>query len=394
MKQTLNIFRRIRIISGSEIRMFVHRPALVFLTIIIPVMTVVMLTTMMYSGLPTKLPAGIVDQDNTHISRTIVHTMDAFQQTDLRYSYPNFQAAREAMIRGDISAFFVIPKGTTQDALFNRQPSIAFYTNEAYYVAGTLLMKDMRFVSEMIGLALTRETLYARGSTPHQAATVIQPITIETHPLNNPYLNYSVYLNNVLVPGIFMLAVMISTAYIVGLEWKNGTQRRLYNLSGRNPALALFAKLLPLTLLYFLIIVLYCVVFYKILLFPCHCGIFRMILIGWLAVLASQGLALTFLGLFAGQMRLAMCLCSLWGIVAVSITGFTYPVTAMDPILMDLSNLFPLRHYYLLYSNQALNGYPFHYALPHLGALVAFVLVPIFLLPRYAYAFLHLKYKA
>lgn len=386
--------RRILRISRREIRLFTHRPALLFLTMVMPVLTVVMLTTMMYSGLPTKLPAGIVDQDNTKISRTIVRTMDAFQQTNIKYSYPNFQTARDAMIRGDISAFFVIPKGTTDKALFNRQPSISFYTNESYYVAGTLLMKDMRFVGEMVGLALTRESMYARGKTPYQAASIIQPIVIETHPLNNPYLNYSVYLNNVLVPAIFMLIVMISTAYITGLEWKNNTQRRLFAMANNNPAVALVGKLLPLTLLYFLIIVLYDVIFYKILLFPCHCGIGRMILFGWLAVLASQGLALTFLGLFAGQMRLAMCLCSLWGIVAVSITGFTFPVTAMDPILMNLSNFFPLRHYYLLYANQALNGYPLHYALPHLGALVVFILVPVFLLPHYADAFLHYKYKA
>lgn len=393
MSGNKSVFRRIRNIAAREVGLYVHRPALLFITLIVPLLSVVMFTTMMYSGLPTKLPAGIVDQDNTKISRTIVRTMDAFQQTDIKYSYPDFQTAKDAMIRGEICAFFLIPRGTTREALFNRQPSISFFTNEAYYVPGTLLMKDMRYVSEIVGLALARETLYARGKTVYQAATVMQPIVIETHPLNNPYLNYSVYLNTMIVPAIFFLIVMISTAYIMGLEWKNGTQRRVYAMAGNNPAIAIIGKILPLTLLYFLIMLLYTVVFYKILHFPCHCSVWVMVAFGWLGVLASQGVALIFLGILPGNLRIATCLCSLWGIVAVSITGFTYPVSAMDPPLMELSNFFPLRHYYLLYVNQALNGYPLHYVLPHLGALALFAIIPVFLLPVYNTAFRHYHYK-
>lgn len=69
------------------------------------------------------------------------------------------------MQRGEIYAFFYIPAGTTAEALANRQPTISFYTNESYFVPGSLLMKDFRTASELAGLALTRETLYARGAT-------------------------------------------------------------------------------------------------------------------------------------------------------------------------------------------------------------------------------------
>ena len=84
-------------------------------------------------------------------------------------------------------------------------------------------MKDLRYASELAGLALTRENLYARGATERQAMGIIQPIVIETHPLNNAYLDYSVYLSNILWPGIMILLVMLSTTYTIGLEWKRGT---------------------------------------------------------------------------------------------------------------------------------------------------------------------------
>lgn len=70
-------------------------------------------------------------------------------------------------------------------------------------------MKDLRYASELAGLALTRENLYARGATERQAMGIIQPIVIETHPLNNAHLDYSVYLSNILWPGIMILLVML-----------------------------------------------------------------------------------------------------------------------------------------------------------------------------------------
>lgn len=110
-----------------------------------------------------------------------------------------------------------------------------------------------------------------------------------------------------------------------------------------------------------------------------------------LTVLGAQGLA-TFLFGVSGQMRLSMCLCSLWGILSFSLAGFTFPVTAMDGILQKLSVLFPLRHYYLLYVNQALNGYSIVYVWQSLLAMVIFVLLPLLTLRHYRSLFLHHKY--
>ena len=72
------------------------------------------------------------------------------------------------------------------------------------------------------------------------------------------------------------------------------------------------------------------------------------------------------------NVRLGMSFASLWGVISFSISGFTFPVAAMDPTLQALSNLFPLRHYFLVYVDQALNGLPLHYSASQLLALGAF----------------------
>ena len=387
------IYDRLITIFRREMRIFAHRPLFLFTMIVAPVLCVVFFTTLMSDGLPTKLPAGLVDEDDTHITHIVTRILGSMEETDLVTRYPSFTEARRAMQRGEIYGFFYIPKGLTEDAIANRQPRLSFYTNETYFVPGTLLMKDLRYACELSGLALTRETLYGKGLTEKQAMGILQAIVIETHPLNNPYLDYSVYLNNILLPGILILLVMLCTTYTIGLEWKRGTQRELYSLSGCSSTVALVGKLLPQTVLFSLMFIFYDVYFYKFLMFPCNSGIGAMMLLGVVTVLAAQAFGVFLFGAFIGQMRLSMCLCSLWGILSFSLAGFTYPVPAMDGLLQKLSWLFPLRHYYLIYVNQALDGYSVLYVWPSVVALLVFLLLPCTVLWRYRAAFLKYEYK-
>lgn len=388
-----NKFSRLIAIFRRELRLFAHRPLFLFTMIVAPVLCIVFFTTLMANGLPTKLLAGLVDEDDTHVTRIVGRILGSMEETDLVTRYPSFTEARRAMQRGEIYGFFYIPQGLTEDAIANRQPRLSFYTNDTYFVPGTLLMKDLRYASELSGLALTREILYGKGLTEQQAMGILQPIVIETHPLNNPYLDYSVYLNNIILPGILILLIMLSTTYTIGLEWKRGTQRELYALSGCSSTVALVGKLLPQTVLFSLMFVFYDVYFYRFLMFPCHSGIASMMVLGVVTVLTSQAFGVFLFGAFIGQMRLSMCLCSLWGILSFSLAGFTYPVPAMSSLLQHLSWLFPLRHYYLIYVNQALDGYSLLYVWMPVVALLAFLLLPCTVLWRYRAAFLKYKYK-
>ncbi|MDO4181374.1 MAG: ABC transporter permease, partial [Bacteroidales bacterium] len=210
-KQAMDVGHRLGCIFRRELRIFAHRPLFLFTMIVAPMLCIVFFTTLMADGLPTKLPAGLVDEDDTHITRTVTRILDSMEETNLVARYPDFSTARKAMQRGEIYGFFYIPRGLTEEAIANRQPRLSFYTNDTYFVPGTLLMKDLRYACELSGLALTRENLYAHGLTEEQAMGIIQPIVIETHPLNNPHLDYSVYLNNILLPGILILLIMLCT---------------------------------------------------------------------------------------------------------------------------------------------------------------------------------------
>lgn len=368
-------------IAKREVLRIAVRPLYLFCMIIAPVFCYLFFTTLMANGLPTDLPAGVVDLDNTSTTRNIIRNLDAFQQTHIVAHYPSVMEARKAIQRGEIYSFYYIPEGTTEATLASRQPKVSFYVNYSYLIAGSLLYKDQRTISELAAGAVGRATLYAKGATEDQAMAFLQPIVIDTHALNNPWLNYSVYLCNTLFPGILMLLIFLTTIYTLGEEVKNGTGRELMHLADNSITKVLIGKLLPHTLVFFVIAVFYNVYLYGYLHYPCHSGIFPMLLAGLLLVLSSQAFGVFLFGLF-GSFRLALSAASLWGVISFSISGFTFPVMAMHPPLQALCVLFPLRHYYLLYVNFALNGYPLIYAWQAVAALLVFLLLPFLILKK------------
>lgn len=368
-------------IAKREVLRIAVRPLYLFCMIIAPVFCYLFFTTLMANGLPTDLPAGVVDLDNTSTTRNIIRNLDAFQQTHIVAHYPSVMEARKAIQRGEIYSFYYIPEGTTEATLASRQPKVSFYVNYSYLIAGSLLYKDQRTISELAAGAVGRATLYAKGATEDQAMAFLQPIVIDTHALNNPWLNYSVYLCNTLFPGILMLLIFLTTIYTLGEEVKNGTGRELMRLADNSITKVLIGKLLPHTLVFFIIAVFYNVYLYGYLHYPCHSGIFPMLLAGLLLVLSSQAFGVFLFGLI-GSFRLALSAASLWGVISFSISGFTFPVMAMHPTLQALCVLFPLRHYYLLYVNFALNGYPLIYAWQAVAALLVFLLLPFLVLKK------------
>ena len=100
-----------------------------------------------------------------------------------------------------------------------------------------------------------------------------------------------------------------------------------------------------------------------------------------LLVLAAQGFAIFVTGI-ARRNRIALSFCGLWGVLSFSVSGFTFPVPAMPQLMQLMSDLFPMRHYYLLYVDQALNGIPMAYSWKPYLALVLFVLLPLLTLPK------------
>lgn len=368
-------------IARRELRRMASKPIYWFCMIAAPLFCFVFFTSLMAEGLPTDMPLGLVDNDNTTTSRSLARNLDAFEMTSIKEQYANVTEAREAVQRGDIYGFYYIPKGTTRKAQRQELPVVSFYTNYSYLVAGSLLYRDMRTMSELASGAASRTVLYAKGATERQAMTFLQPIVIDSHAINNPWLNYNVYLSNVILPGLLMLFIFMVTVFSIGTEVKYNTVHDWLIMARGSMFHALAGKLLPQTLIFFLIGIAFAIGLYGVLHFPCHCGLPTMLLVMFLGIIGAQGLGV-FMFAMLPTLRLSLSFASLWGVISFSICGMSYPVMAMHPTLQGLSLLFPLRHYFLLYVNCALDGYPLMNAAPYVVGLLLFAMLPLLLLRR------------
>lgn len=368
-------------IARRELRRMASKPIYWFCMIAAPLFCFVFFTSLMAEGLPTDMPLGLVDNDNTTTSRSLTRNLDAFEMTSIKEQYANVTEAREAVQRGDIYGFYYIPKGTTRKAKRQELPVVSFYTNYSYLVAGSLLYRDMRTMSELASGAASRTVLYAKGATERQAMAFLQPIVIDSHAINNPWLNYNVYLSNVILPGLLMLFIFMVTVFSIGTEVKYNTVHDWLIMARGSMFHALAGKLLPQTLIFFLIGIAFAIGLYGVLHFPCHCGLPTMLLVMFLGIIGAQGLGV-FMFAMLPTLRMSLSFASLWGVISFSICGMSYPVMAMHPTLQGLSLLFPLRHYFLLYVNCALDGYPLMNAAPYVVGLLLFALLPLLLLRR------------
>lgn len=371
------VIKRIYHIFIRELYIMWRNPIYGFCVLLFPIVVAIFFTTLMGEGEPVNMPVGVVDQDNTATSRAMIRRLDAFQTTHVVAHYPNMNEARNAIQRNEIYAFLLIPKGTTDGLLSSRQPKISFYYSSVTLVAGSLLYRDLKTIASLGSANVGMAKLAALGKTEKEIRTFLQPINIDLHMVGNPWANYNIYLSTVMAPGVLMIFMFLLVPYSIGTELKFHRSRQWMNMAGNNIHIAIAGKILPQSVIF--ICVLLCYEFYIFygLGFPHPGGIIPIVLVGILTVLACQCFGIFVFGLMP-SLRMSMSICSLWSVISFSACGATYPLFAMDGMIQSMAQLFPLRHYYMIYQMCIFNGYPLLYAWFNVLALVIFLFLPMF----------------
>ncbi len=371
----MKVLGQIYEVMMRELEMLWRNQIYGFCMVVFPILVIFFFTSMLDDGLPTSMPVGIVDLDNTSTSRALERRLDGFQMSHIVAHYPSVAEARKAMQRNEIYGFLYIPKGTTDKLLASRQPKISYYYTYTTLVAGAMLMKDMKTISILGSAAVGRATMRAKGFTDKQIETLLQPIFIDLHQIANPWTNYSVYITTFMVPGILMIFIFLISAYSIGTELKFATAKDWLARADNNITIALMGKFLPQTLIWLAIVFSYEFYVFYHLDFP-HLGSpWMLVLLGLMQVLAAQGFGIFAFGLMP-SLRMSMSICSLWAVLSISMAGAAFPVMAMDGALQSLSWLFPLRHYFMLYQTCVFNGFPLVESWFHFAALFGFILLP------------------
>ena len=371
----MRVLRQIYEVMMRELQILRQNHIYRFCMVLFPILVIIFFTTMLDDGLPTSMPVGIVDLDNTSTTRALERKLDGFQMSKVVAHYPSVAEARQAIQRNEIYGFLYIPKGTTSKLLASRQPKISYYYTYTTMVAGSMIMKDMKTVSSLGSAALGQATMRAKGLTDKQIQTLLQPITIDLHQIANPWSSYNVYLTTVMVPGILMIFIFLISAYSLGTELKFATSKNWLAMADNNVTIALVGKFLPQTLIWLAIVFGYQLYVFFYLGFPHQGSPWMLVLLGLMHVMAAQGFGIFAFGLMP-SLRMSMSVSSLWAVLSISMAGSAFPAMGMDAALQSLAWLFPLRHYFMLYQACIFNGFPLVEVWFHFAALLGFILLP------------------
>jgi len=381
----------IRAVARRELRIIRQRPIYFFGTIVPLVLSAIFYLTLFHEGTPESLPVGVVDLDHSsYFSRELGKELGDNQLCKVK-NYKTFPNARIDMQRGKIAGFVVIPDGAYKNIMSFKRPTFSFYINGLYFIGGSLAYKELLTLANLGNGAVQREFLRAYGVNEDAIMGMIQPIVVECHPIGNKEVNFNYYLSSILIPAVLSMIIIIVLIYSLGAELKYGTSRHLLRTSGGSITIAILGKLYVYTIIFSIMGLGVIFLLYDWLHFPIAGSIWNMVLDMFLLVIASEAMAITFIGLFPVT-RLAMSVGALYSILAFSFSGFTLPVEQMPTLIQGLSAGFPIRHYYLFYVQEVLYGSGFAGWWQEIIHMLVFLCIPFLFGPRLKKAYIHLNF--
>lgn len=374
MKSFILVFKR-------SVRQLASRRIYWLTMVVMPLFCMIFLTDLLREGLPIKAPAAVVDYDRSELSRRMIQSLNGAQMSRITAVYDNIGDARRAMQRGDIYGFYLIPENFQSDLLSVRTPTVSYYTNMAYYVPASLLYKNFTASALYAKADVLSGLLTDVGVDAEEIVPLLQPINIEVRGLSNPWLDYAVYLCNSFVPAIMQLMIFLTTAFAVCQEMKRATSPLWLRLAKGSVIRALSAKLLPQTIGWQIMMLFMLWWFYGRNGFVMNGSWGWMILSEMMFVLACQGFALFVVGVLP-NLRLALSVGALVGVLSFSIGAFSFPYESMYGSIGVFSWLVPVRYNFLIYIDQALNGIDVYYSKNFYVAYIVFMLLPLLVIKR------------
>ncbi len=376
MSALLNVFRR-------ELRRMTSRRIYFASCIVLPLFSLVFMATIFDHGQMENLPVGVVDADQTSLSRSIVRMVDATPELQVTKHYANETEARKAMQKKEIYGYLLISSGIK---------SLCYYYHNAMLSVGGELHSTFETLLKRVSVTPIVTEAVGLGESQTNITSFLIPVSEEEMVSYNPNRNYAIYLSQPFFFVFLQVLLLLVTTYALGSESKFGTSDEWLQMAKGNMGIAVTGKLLPYTFIFIAIGVLANVVFFNWMKMTLPCSLWVMNGITILFILATQALALLLYAIFP-VLSLIISVVSMIGSLGATLSGVTFPVNFMDTPVYWASFLFPIRHFVevvqsLLYLEGSFSNY-----WTNLVILLLFILSPILLLPRLKRALLTHRYE-
>lgn len=370
-----------KVLLLRELHRMTSRRIYIGAAVVLPLFLIGFMATIFGSGQMEHIPVGVVDADNTAASREVVRSVSAVPTFDVCRYYADDASARMAVQRKEIYGYLSIPTDFEADMVRGAGATLNYYYHYALLAVGGEVMSAFEQALLPVRMAPIVVEAVALGATEESIETFLLPMTSDDHALYNPSLNYSVYLALPIFYIMFQILVLLVTLYAVGTERKEGTGDAWLEAAEGNILCAVVGKLLPYTLLFIAEALLANVAFFRFVDIPFAGDMTLFALLSVLFVVATQSVAVLLYTLLPA-LSFVVSIVSMVGSLGATLSGLTFPLLAMSPIVQYAALLFPVRHFTVAMQQIVYFDGGFSSCYLSLAVLCLYLLIALLLLPR------------
>ena len=364
-----------------EIRRFGADRTIMIVSVVIPVVVSVLFVFMFARGTIHNLPIAVYDADQSPASMQLVRMIGATPSLDISKQITSVEEGERYLLDGSINAFVYIPQGFESNIMSNSRAEVAAYVNGAFITTSAVIRRDLTTVFQAMNIGVETQLLGNRGIPASQGFQMAYPVTFDKHILFNPYGSYAYYLLPALLPLLLIIAVSLTTSYVLGSEFRYGTAAEWIHAAGGSVSRAVTAKLAPYFLIFIIIMLFMNTLLYRFLGLPFHATSVSLMLASSIFLIMTYMAVGIFLVAVSANLRFSLSISVAYGIAALSFAGLTFPMVAMYKPIAFFSHFFPFTYYIDLFVEQSMRGAPPARSLADIGAMGIFILIGFAILP-------------
>ncbi|CAM3716871.1 ABC transporter permease [Xenorhabdus thuongxuanensis] len=151
------------------------------------------------------LPIAVIDQDNSHASRTLIRRIDSMAKVAPQI-YSNLDDARRDMLQRTIFAIIIVPVDFEKRLLSGQNVTVPVYGDATNRLANGQIQQDLALAYQQLLSEYNGKLLLQSGFSIEQVKTLLQPIRSETIGLFNPGVSYAA----IIFPGLLVMLLQHS----------------------------------------------------------------------------------------------------------------------------------------------------------------------------------------
>jgi len=173
----------------------------------------------------TRVPVAVVDLDHSSLSRQITRFASANPRIDVRWVTGDLQQAQQALWRGDIEGFAILPADLKRQVVRGSPATVTVEGDGAYALLNKAVLYGFAEAVGTVSAGVEIKKLQAAGQGARQAMASRSPINTQMVPLFNPTEGYGSYV----VPAVALLIIqqtlLMGAALLAGTWAETGAHR-------------------------------------------------------------------------------------------------------------------------------------------------------------------------